>query len=212
MFNILTVIISVALTAVMGAAGVFYVGSAFTSAGPKAAAIGIIQALSQIQGAWTLYSSDANSTVLGAAGTTLPTMTGATSQTDLIYTNYLGAVPTAPSVAATWGTGGSLLPAAYALDLTDPTNVLTGLTQTGMITKGGVFVVMASTATSQCAEIARAGGQSTVQSVNSPPTFSAAFTGYKFGCVKVNPATGLSLNNSIGVAADNNKYVAYYKF
>ncbi|HYH40115.1 MAG TPA: hypothetical protein VD860_17990 [Azospirillum sp.] len=215
MFNILTVIISVALTAVMGAAGVFYVGSAFTSAGPKAAAIGVIQALSQIQGAWTLYSSDGNSTTLGAVGTTVPTMTGTTSQTDLIYTNYLGAVPTAPSVAATWGTGGSLLPATYALDLTDPTNLLTGLTQNSTFAKGGVFIVMASTAASQCAEIARAGGQitgSTAPSVGTLAAFNTAFTGYKFGCVRITTATAFSFNNVVGVAGDNNKYVAYYKF
>ena len=212
MFNILTVIISVALTAVMGAAGVFYVGSAFTTAGPKAAAIGIIQALSQIQGAWMLYGSDANTTTYGPTGGTAPTITGTNSQTDLIYTNYLGAVPTAPSVAAQWGAGATLLPAGCALDLTDPTNVLTGLTQTGMITKGGVFIVLATTATSQCLEIARAGGQSSVASVSTPATFYAAFTGYKFGCVKISTATGLSFNNSVGVAGDNNKFVAYYKF
>ncbi|CAO3355007.1 hypothetical protein ABNQ39_00505 [Azospirillum sp. A26] len=219
MFNILTVIISVALTAVMGAAGVFYVGSAFTTAGPKAAAVGIVQALSQVDAAWTLYGSNGNTTTLGAAGATFPTMSGAATQTDLINTGYLAAVPTAPTISATWnGVAG-----AYTLDLTN-TATATGVTQFGSFANGGIFLVLGTTALSQCTEIARAGGQISATgtlavpgtgltlAVATPAAFNTAFTGYKFGCVQITTATALTFNNVTGIAGDNNKYVAYYKF
>ncbi|MBY6264566.1 hypothetical protein EI613_21980 [Azospirillum sp. 412522] len=219
MFNILTVIISVALTAVMGAAGVFYVGTAFTTAGPKAAAVGIIQALSQVDAAWTLYSSNGNTTTLGAAGATLPTMTGAATQTDLINTGNLAAVPTAPTIASTWnGVAG-----AYTLDLTN-TATATGVTQFTSFANGGIFLVLGTTALSQCTEIARAGGQISASgtlaapgtgltlAVATPAAFNTAFTGYKFGCVQITTATAVTFNNVTGIAGDNNKYVAYYKF
>ncbi|MBK1841006.1 hypothetical protein JHL17_26745 [Azospirillum sp. YIM B02556] len=219
MFNILTVIISVALTAVMGAAGVFYVGSAFTTAGPKAAAVGIIQALSQVDAAWTLYGSNGNTTTLGAAGATFPTMSGAATQTDLINTGYLAAVPTAPTISATWnGAAG-----AYTLDLTN-TATATGVTQFTSFANGGIFLVLGTTALSQCTEIARAGGQISATgtlavpgtgltlTVATPAAFNTAFTGYKFGCVQVTTATAVTFNNVTGIAGDNNKYIAYYKF
>ena len=171
MFNILTVIISVALTAVMGAAGVFYVGSAFTTAGPKAAAVGIIQALSQVDAAWTLYGSNGNTTTLGAAGSTFPTMSGAATQTDLINTGYLAAVPTAPTISSTWnGVAG-----AYTLDLTN-TATATGVTQFTSFANGGIFLVLGTTALSQCTEIARAGGQ-----ISSTGTLAAPGTGLTLG-------------------------------
>ncbi|MBP2228943.1 hypothetical protein J2847_002235 [Azospirillum agricola] len=220
MFNILTVIISVALTAVMGAAGVFYVGTAFTSAGPKAAAVGIIQSLSQVDAAWVLYASNGNTTTLAAAGATFPSMTGAATQTDLIGTGYLAAVPTAPTIAASWGGGASRI----ALDLTNPATA-SGLTINSNFANGGVFLVLTSTALSQCTEIARAGGQISatgtlaapgtglVLSVGTQAAFVAAFTGYKFGCVQVTTASALTLNNVAGASpADDNKFVAYYKF
>ncbi|CAO3433656.1 hypothetical protein [Azospirillum doebereinerae] len=219
MFNILTVIISVALTAVMGAAGVFYVGTAFTTAGPKAAAVGIIQSLSQVDAAWTLYASNGNTTTLGAAGSTFPTITGAATQTDLINTGFLAAVPTAPTVASTWN-GAT---ASMALDLTN-TATGTGLTQFASFANGGVFLVLGTTALSQCTEIARAGGQINASgtlaapgtgltlSVATAAAFNTAFTGYKFGCVQVTTGTGLTLNNVTGLAGDNNKFVGYYKF
>ncbi|MCG5244084.1 hypothetical protein [Azospirillum doebereinerae] len=220
MFNILTVIISVALTAVMGAAGVFYVGSAFTTAGPKAAAVGIVQSLSQVDAAWTLYASNGNTTTFGAAGATFPTMSGAATQTDLINTGFLAAVPTAPTIASTWGGGATT---TIALDLTNPATA-SGLTGNTNFANGGVFLVLASTALSQCTEIARAGGQITATGTLAVPgtglnllaasqaNFIAAFTGYKFGCVQMTTATGLTLNNVAGAAGDANKYVAYYKF
>lgn len=219
MFNILTVIISVALTAIMGAAGVFYTGNMFTTAGPKAAAVGIIQGLSQVDAAWTLYNSNGNTTTLGAAGSTLPTMTSTGLSTDLISANYLAAVPTAPTIGATWNG----VAAAYTLDLTN-TATASGLTQFTSFASGGVYLVLGTTALSQCTEIARAGGQITASGtlaapgtgltlvVATPAAFNTAFTGYKFGCVQVSTATALTLNNSTGVAGDNNKYVAYYKY
>jgi len=219
MFNILTVIISVALTAIMGAAGVFYGGNMFTTAGPKAAAVGIIQSLSQVGGAWTLYNSNGNTTTLAAAGSTYPTMTGAALQTDLLYTNYLAAVPTAPTIGDTWNG----VAAAYTLDLTNPATA-SGLTSLAGFTNGGVFLVLNTTALTQCTEIARAGGQITATGtlaspgtglsllVATPAAFRLAFAGAKFGCVQVTTATALTLNNNTGVVGDNNKYVAYYKY
>jgi len=223
MLNILAVIISVALTSLMGAAGVFYLGSAFTTAGPKAAAAGVIQGMAQIDAAWTLYSSDSNTTTTGTIANAIPTITGTATQTDLINTGYLAAVPTAPSVAVTWGSAATqTLAAGYRLDLTNPATV-TGLTGGGASTigvNGGIFVVLASTATNQCLEIARAGGQvaagvtafPVALQVNTVATFVTAFNGFRFGCVQVTTATALTIDNSTGVAADNNKFVAYYKY
>ena len=227
MFNLLVVIISVALTAVMGAAGVFYAGSMFTSAGPKAAAVGIIQSMSQVGAGWTLYNSNGNTTTLAAAGATFPTITGTATQTDLINTGYLASLPTAPTIATTWGATGT---AAFALDLTNPATVTGVTTAAGAAPNGGIFIVLAGTALSQCTEIARAGGQITATGTMAVPgtgltlngittaaMFNTAFTGYKFGCVQIGAAPALSLNNIVLVGADGGavgtgKYVAYYKY
>jgi hypothetical protein len=227
MFNILTVIISVALTAIMGAAGVFYMGTAFTSAGPKAQAIGVIQALSQVDGGWTLYNSNGNTTLLAAAGAALPTMTGAATATDLINGGYIASVPTAPTTAIGYGATGT---AGYELDLTLATagNALT--VAAGAAPNGGVFIVLDNTSLATCTEVARAGGQITatgtmaasgtgltLNGVNSEALFRAAFATHKFGCVQIGAAPNLTLNNIALVAGDGGavgtgKYLAYYKY
>ncbi|MBP2313981.1 hypothetical protein [Azospirillum soli] len=215
MYNLIVVIIAVALTAVMGAAGVFYGGSAFTSAGPKAAAIGVIQNMAQMQGAWMLYTSNGNTT-----STTVPTMTATGLSTDLISGGYLAAVPTAPTIATTFGATGT---AAYQLDLTSSPGP-------------GIFIVLNSTSGSQCLEIAKAGGMvsptgnlaapgvtgvpNLSTSVISNATLNTALTGFKFGCVGLgtNP-TGLSLGSGAGIAflagdglaGGVQKYLVYYK-
>ncbi len=219
MFNLLTVLIAVALTAIMGAAGVFYGGSAFTTAGPKAAALGITQSASQVTAAWTLYTNDAKTTTFNGAGNT-PTLTNTgNTATDLISGGYLSALPTAPTNAVGWGGGN----AGYLLDLTDKaTN--SGITG-GAAPHGGVFLVLPSTAGTQCLEIARAGGQATSTGTLAAPgtsiaslivatraDFNTAFANVKFGCAQLTNAAALTLNNVAGIAADDNKHIAYFKY
>lgn len=158
----------------------------------------MIQALSQADAGWTLYNSSGNTTTLGAAGSTFPTMTSAATTTDLIATGYPAAVPTAPTIATTWN-GAS---AAYTLDLTN-TATATGLTQNSSFFSIGIFLVLNSSSLSQCTEIARAGGQiastgtlaalgtGLTQTFATAAAFNTAFAGYKFGCVQVTTATAL---------------------
>jgi hypothetical protein len=214
MVNLLAVIISVALTVVMSAAGMVYLGNTFTSAGPKAAANQVISALSQIDASWILYSSNGGTTTLAAAGSTFPTMTGAATATDLVGAGYLTAVPTALSSATTWGGGA----AGYALDLTNPATA-TGVTAAGMAGQyGAIFIVLPSTAMGSCVAIAQASGQLgaaavTAGTVSSVATFNTAFTGFKFGCVQVTASGSLTFNNLTGNGGtDTGKLVAYFKY
>ena len=224
MINVISTVIAIVLTLIMAAAETGYIGSAFTTIGPKAYAMQITQAESQMLAAWTLYNTYGNTTTLAAAAT-LPTITGAATTTDLITTGYLSAIPTAPNAATTWG---GVATAAYALDLTDPSDVKAitaapGVAVTNsMAPNGGVFIMLPPTATATCVALALAGGMTVVANtpttVTTPATLTAAFLGYKFGCVQIiTNASLIKLNNLAGVnlaypAGDNNKYVAYYKY
>lgn len=206
MFNLLTVIVAVALSGVMAAAGVFYGGSAFTQSGPKAAAMGIVQGMAQIEGAWVLYSSDGNTT-----DTTVP------ATATLISGNYLAAVPTAPTIATTYG--------GLAGNNVYQTDLITAGPDTAQT---GSFLVLSNTSLSVCTEIARAGGQVTSAGTLAAPgtgltltgitttvAFTAAFANYKFGCIALGAVpTTLSIAGTPFVAGDGGgtpKFVAYFK-
>ena len=226
MFNLITSIIAVALTAALAAAEITYVGPAFLSSGPKAVAAQIVSAMSQINGAWTMWGTSTAST------TAIPTMTGTGLVTDLLGvagsagTQFLTSVPPAPAGATTWG--GIAGSKKYMLDL------YTTAASTGVdVDLVGVYVVLDSTSLSTCTEIARAGGQITPTGTLAAPgsgltltvtapglvagQFDAAFVGYKYGCVAIGGAGAalISLNNVPSVAADivaaggTQKYVAY---
>lgn len=227
MVNILSVIISVALTAIMSAAGVFYLGNAFTTSGSKAGAVGVIQSLSQVDAGWTLYNSNGNTTLLAAAGAALPTTTGVASTTDLITDGFVAAMPTAPTTAITFGATGT---AAYQLDLTNPATA-TGVTAAASAApNGGIFIILDNTSLALCTEIARAGGMVSANGTLAAPGtgltltgitaiagFNAAFAAHKFGCLQIGAAPNLTFNNIALVAGDGGavgtgKYIAYYKY
>jgi len=232
MFNLITSIIAVALTAALALAEITYVGPAFTSSQPKAVAAQIIASMSQIDAAWLMWGTTNTTT------TTTPTITGAGNVNDLLgvagqtTTQYLASLPPAPATAATWSAAGTLLAAGYQLDLVSGAAPET--------TEMGVFVVLDSTSLGICTEIARDAGQvSPTGTLAAPgagkPTllvtaagagagqFSTAFTGYKFGCVAFTGAAGaLGFGAAAGatssaVAADipaagvTQKYIAYFK-
>lgn len=206
MFNLLTVIIAVALSGFMAAAGVFYGGSAFTQSGPKAAAMGVIQGMAQVDAAWVLYTADANTT-----DTTVP------ATATLITGNYLAAVPTAPTNAATFG--------GLATNNVFETDLITANPDTAQT---GIYLVLNSSSLSVCTEIARAGGQVsssgnlaapgtglTLTGIVTPAAFTAAFATSKFGCIALGAVpTTLAIGGTAFVAGDGGatpKYVAYFK-
>ena len=98
MFNLLTLIVSIALGATMAAAGVYYGGSVLTAAGAKGQGVEIVSALQQVDAAWVVYSTDGKTN-----SNTQPTLSGGASGTDLTVDGYLASPPNAPNFAATWG-------------------------------------------------------------------------------------------------------------
>jgi len=219
MINILAVIISVALTTLMGAAGVFYLGTAFTTSGPKVSALQVIEGLSQVDASWILYSNASYTTTLGIPGAAVPTMTGLAGTTDLISGNFLSAVPTAPSMSVAFTT--ATIPAtvgAFNLDLSNPADPKAVTTAAGALQNGGIFIVLPISAASVCLAIAQAGGMVPATAVvplvaANPAGFATAFNTVKFGCLQLpNPATTFMFGNVAATANDNNRYVAYYKY
>ncbi len=224
MFNLITSIIAVALTAALAAAEIIYIGPAFLTSTPKAVAAQIIASMSQIDAAWTMWGTTTATT------TTFPTITGTGLVTDLLgvpgaaNTQFLAAIPTAPATAATWG--GVLLSNKYQID-----HYNTAAATVAETDELGIFVALDSTSLSICTEIARAGGQITptgtlaapgtglVLNVSAPASFTTAFTGYKYGCVGITGgvAGAISFNAVVSAAGDipaggvTQRYVAYFK-
>ena len=187
MFNLITLIIAVALTAALSLAEVTYVGSAFLTSSPKAVAAQVISAMSQVDSAWTLWGTSNTTTLL------VPTMTNTGLATDLLgvagqtATQFLASVPTAPSSAVIFG--GVANSNKYQLDL-----------QVGAgtdVVETGIYVVLDNTSLNLCTEIARAGGQVSptgtlavpgtglTLTASNPATFTAAFTGYKLAQITI---------------------------
>ncbi len=225
MFNLISTIIAVALTAALAAAEVTYVGSAFTSASPKAMAAQIIMNMSQIDAAWTLWGTTQSTTAA------FPTMVSGTNlATDLLgiaaqpNTQYLASIPTPPNTATVWG--GVANSNVYLLDRIAGASPETAET--------GIFLVLDNTSLQTCTEIARSAGQVSATGTLATPgilaagtlttnivgsvSFTTAFTGYKYGCVQYNgAAAGLTIAGVTAVAADlpaaatGPKYIAYFK-
>jgi len=221
MFNLLSVVVAVAISGFMAAAGIFYTGSAFTNTSAKAQAIQILSALEQVDAAWTLWSNDGNSTTAS-----LPSSSALTTPTA-----YLSSFPPPINTATTYGTGPSA--AAYAIDSTGTGGAVVVGNES---TSTGVYTVLnASTGANACLEIAKSSGYVastvstftglanitvnavavTVSGITTKAELDAMSAIYRYFCVPLGavPAGNLIIGGvTIGTAgADQGKFVAYFK-
>lgn len=189
MYNLLAIVVSVAIGVFMTAAGLFYSGSAFTTASGKAQAMQIINAMEQIDAAWTMWSNDGNTTT-----TTNPTITGVGSLTASPY--YLSSYPPAPSIATTSGIAAT---AAYVLDRYG-TGGATPVAGNETTTTGIAMVLSATTGGNACLEMARASGL-----VQTTATFAST------GAITVS-GQPMNLNTGISLAAEFNALASVYRY
>lgn len=207
MFNLLALIVSIALGSAMAAAGVYYGGSVLTAAGAKAQGVEVIASLQQVDAAWVVYSNDGKTN-----SAAFPTLSGGASGTDLTVDGYLASPPNAPNFATTWAAAGAQA-AGFYLD-----RVAGGGAES---TETGTFIILSTSAGGTCLAIAQSAGAASatattlpgsLQNVTDPASLTTALGTRKYGCVQLgaNPAT-LTLAGVSLVAGDGSKYLAFYK-
>ncbi len=219
MFNLLSVVVAVAISGFMAAAGVFYAGSTFTNMSAKAQAVQLLSAMEQIDAAWTMWSSDGNSTT-----SSTPTSTLLTSTTP---PTYMSAYPTPSNLATTF----AAVAGAYYIDSVGTGG---GTVAGNETTNTGVYTVLnASTGSNACLEIAKSAGYvattastftglSTitvnavtvaVAGVTTKVELDALAAVYRYFCVPIGTATAgaFILGAASNLVADNTKYLAYFK-
>ncbi len=223
MFNLLSVVVAVAISGFMAAAGVFYSGSAFTNMSAKAQAVQILSAMEQIDAAWTMWSNDGNTTTASA-----PSSTGLTSVTP---PTYMSSYPPPPNTATTFGGGPTA--AGYIIDSTGNG----GATAAGNETNNtGVYVVLnATTGANSCLEIAKSAGYVAttannftglanitvnavtvaVSGITTKAELDALGSVYRYFCVPLGTTTTTIIlggaANTIAIGGDSGKHIAYFK-
>lgn len=223
MFNLLSVVVAVAISGFMAAAGVFYTGSAFTNMSAKAQAVQVLSAMEQIDAAWTMWSNDGNTTTASLPSSTV--LTSATPPT------YMSSYPPAINTATTFGTGPTA--AGYVIDSTGTGGATAAGNET---TNTGVYTVLTSTTgANACLEIAKSAGYvaSTASSftglanitvnavtvavsgITTKAELDALGAVYRYFCVPLGTTTATIIlggaANTIAVGADTGKHVAYFK-
>ena len=199
MANLLAVLVSLAITAIVAVTGISYTGTAFSVAGGKVRANQIIDYLQQINQAWSLYDSD----------------NGITATIAKLIANgtYLSGAP-----AGITGLTNCLAGDATCVAATSPYMVDSG---------GGTpltYVSLDNTNTSAlpiCLEIARNGGQCTTAQIvantcvpASPANtanFNTAFASYRMACYQVPAATAATINGITVANADAGYYIIFLK-
>lgn len=195
MYNLLAVVVSVAIGVFMSAAGVFYAGSAFTTSSGKAQAMQILSSMEQIDAAWTMWSNDGNTTTGATPANT--NLTGAPY--------YLSSYPPAPANAQTWGgAAGTTVAAGYVIDAfgsVGSTNGGAALGLTETTNTGIVLFLDSGTGGNACLEIARSAGVvgSTVQSFSTASSIIISGT-------TITPASGISSKTEIDKLAGAYRY------
>ncbi len=214
MANLIAVMVSLAISAMAAATGIYYAGAAFSASGGKIRATQIIEFMQQINQAWYVYDGDGGS----AADLKKLTQGGI----------YLSSAPSGVSGLTTCllGDVGAAAPTCAVANLTTHFMV----NSTGGVP--GTYVALDGTNTnslSVCTEAVRMGGQCTTNQIAGGtctlPTFNvvADFATYfpvttRMGCAKI---TGViaAINNfgTFGLAAgglaagDANNYIVFLK-